>query len=222
MSLIRHAIQDDAPGIARVMQASGLDDTPDIARIARVILEHCTLVAVDRNEIMGFVDSFATIGADRTIRWEIDLIGVHPAWQGRGIARQLVSAAILEGTQSNANQTRALIRADNLPSQRTFAWCDFKPEAIPFNLYVGSPHGGLIQNLPPASHLLSIATLTYTGIWIEGKVSLPSLQTACTILAHYGWEIAGVLIPADDIKAMKISKRARYQLIGEFDWWVRR
>ena len=220
MSQIRRATIKDTPGIARVMQASGLDDTPDLQRIARVIPEHHTLVAFEGGEITGFVDTFATIAANRILRWEIDMIGVHPIWQGRGIARELVKAAIEEGTQFGAQQVRALIRSNNLPSQRTFAWCNFKPQSIPFNLYVGSPQGGPIQNVSPALHLISICTLTYSGIWIEGKIPPFAFQIARAILNRYGWTVAGTLIPADGIETMRIAARAGYKLIGEFDWWV--
>ena len=220
MSQIRHATINDAPGIARVMRTSGLDDTPDLQRIARVIPTHCTLVAIEDREITGFVDAFATTTANRIIRWEIDLLGVHPARQGRGIARQLVNSALEEGVLFGAQQTRALIRSDNLPSQRTFAWCNFKPQSIPFNLYVGSPQGGPIQNMSPALHLISICTLTYSGIWIEGKMPSSAFQIARAILNRYGWTVAGTLIPADGTETMRIAARAGYRLIGEFDWWV--
>lgn len=218
---VRHATIEDAPGIARIMQASGLDHTPDLERIARVIPEHCTLVAVDGSEITGFVDSFATIAPNGTVRWEIDLLGVHPAWQGRGIARQLVSESVSERAQYGAQQTRALLRSDNLPSRRTFAWCDFKPEHVPFNLYAGTPQGGQIQYLPRDMHLVSVSTLTYSGIWIDRELSPAAFQIARAVLQRYGWTVAGALIPADAIDVIHLAVRAGYTLTGEFDWWIR-
>jgi GNAT superfamily N-acetyltransferase len=203
------------------MQASGLDDTPDSTRIARVIPQHCTLVAVQDSEITGFIDAFATSAPDGVIRWEIDLLGVHPAWQGRGIARQLVSDAVVEGTHFGAEQTRALVRCSNLAPRRTFAWCDFEPDRIPFDLYVGTPQGGQAHSLPTGMHLIPVDMLTYTGIWIEGVFSLAAFQFARVILQRYGWSSAGVLIPGDAPEMIHLAERAGYAPVGEFDWWIR-
>jgi N-acetylglutamate synthase-like GNAT family acetyltransferase len=217
---VRRASADDAPGIARVMQASGLDDNPDLARIARVIPEHCTLAAVEAGEIVGFADSFLTCAADGTIRWEIDLLGVHPEQQGRGDARRLLDATIEEGWSVGAQEIRALVRSDNWAAQRAFAWYDFNPHPLPFYLYTAPGSHGEIGVTSSDAYLLPVTTLTYSGLWVEGRFRPAALQLARIIAHHYHWTLAGVLIPVDDLDAVRLAEHAGYRRVDEFDWWV--
>jgi ribosomal protein S18 acetylase RimI-like enzyme len=108
------------------MQTSGLDDNPDTVRIARVVPSHHTLAAVEDEAVVGFVDSFTTLSAEGVRRLEVDLLGVLPEQQGRGIARRLVTEAVKAASQYNVDQVRALVRDSNAASQPCFAACGFQ------------------------------------------------------------------------------------------------
>jgi ribosomal protein S18 acetylase RimI-like enzyme len=84
-------------------------------------------VAVEEQEIVGFVSAFATHGLAAS-RWEVDELAVHPRAQGRGIGTALVSRALEEGVrQVGLTEARALVAVDNGPSARVFGKCGFAP-----------------------------------------------------------------------------------------------
>jgi hypothetical protein len=68
--------------------------------------------------------------------------------------------------------------------------------------------------------LIEIETLTYSGLWLEGELSLDGLQKARALLSRHHWETAGALIPAQDIHAHQLAERADFQRVGEFEWWL--
>jgi GNAT superfamily N-acetyltransferase len=84
-------------------------------------------VAVDDNQIVGFVSAFDThsLAGDR---WEIDELAVRPAFQGRGVGTRLIAQVTGEEPSSaSLQQDRALIAAHNAASRRAFEKNGFRP-----------------------------------------------------------------------------------------------
>jgi ribosomal protein S18 acetylase RimI-like enzyme len=76
-------------------------------------------VVVDGLQVAGFVSCFQTqsvIGC----RWEIDELAVRPAYQGRGLGTELVTAALARGGELGLAQARAAVAEKNVASRRVF------------------------------------------------------------------------------------------------------
>ena len=214
---MRKITQTDAPKIAQLLRVTGLDHNPDAERIARVSLEsnHVTLVETTaEGTLIGFVDAFSTAAQDGTLRWEVDLLGVHPAHRGRGLARTLVSAAVDAGIRAHAYPTRALVKIDNMASLKAFQASGFTLDPAIYDLYISSDdaHGELTS--PADTHLISVATLTYSGVWIEGNYSVDAFHAAKAVRTHYGWDIAGAVLP----EGLSTAAEVDYQWIGKYHW----
>ncbi len=153
---MRQTTADDAPEIANLIQAVWADHNPNPDWIARVSLEsnHATLVETQGDALIGFVDAFSTVAADGTLRWEVDLLGVHPAWRGRGIARELVTRAVEVGRERGAQMARALVRIDNVASLAVFERCGFVADSSSCRLYVSAAAATLCAPLSPDVFLI--------------------------------------------------------------------
>jgi ribosomal protein S18 acetylase RimI-like enzyme len=211
---MRQAVQTDAPALAQLIRATGLDDNPDPERIARVILEsnHVTLVGPAGDHLTGFVDGFTTVASDGTLRWEVDLLGVHPDHRGRGIAQALVCASVEAGRQAGASLARALVRTENLASMNTFQRCGFASLGEVCELYVSDAACPNQIVAPSDAHLISVDTLTYSGVWVEGTVSIDSLRCARSVRTRFGWDMAGALIPAGS------PAPEGFTYVGQYRW----
>jgi GNAT superfamily N-acetyltransferase len=82
-------------------------------------------LAVQGDAVRGFVVAFPTHSLHGP-RWEIDLLAVHPAWTGQGLATQLVGAAAASGV-GVAERARAAVATDNSASTKAFARAGFRP-----------------------------------------------------------------------------------------------
>ncbi len=204
----------DAPEIANLIRAVWADHNPDPDWIARVSLEsnHATLVETSGDALIGFVDAFSTVAADGVLRWEVDLLGVHPAWRGRGVARRLVQRAVEVGRERGAQRARALVRIDNVASLRVFERCGFAAEPTICRLCVSDAAPLESPPTPADAFLLAVSTLTYSGVWIEGEQSAAALQSAQAIRTRFGWDTAGVVIPAHH------PTPQGYAHVGEYRW----
>lgn len=197
---MRQIVPEDAPELARLLQACELDDNPNAARIASVILgtTRTTLVeTADDGALVGFVDSFMTISPEGLPRWEVDLLGVHPNYRGRGIAQRLINASVEAGQERGAGFFRAIVKVDNHPSLAAFKRCGFAADEMIRDLYVSDQIVDQPEALSASAHLISVCTLTYSGIWVEGENSLVAFRCAQFLRAKYGWDIAGALAPAN-------------------------
>ncbi|HRL10658.1 MAG TPA: GNAT family N-acetyltransferase [Aggregatilineales bacterium] len=217
---IREMQPDDATAVAAVIATAWPDEPPVVARIAAAAhrCDHRGWVALDAGRVVGFLDGFTTRAQDGVRRWELDLIAVHPAAQGRGAARGLVSAA-LEAVQG-VDLIRALVRVDNTPMQRVMAQTGFAiEESGPHVLMVADadPDAGASED----TSLLEVVTLTYSGVWVEGAQDLPRLIAARGQAARRGLDVAGAVIPADRAAALDAAQAAGYVRIGEYDWWIK-
>ncbi len=77
---LRDATVDDAPALARFIPTIWRDDNPDVEFVASAlrVLTRRTMVALDGNTLVGFIDAFPTTSKDGVERWEIDLLAVAP------------------------------------------------------------------------------------------------------------------------------------------------
>lgn len=213
---MRQITQSDAPKLAQLIRATGLDDNPDPERIARVSLEsnHVTLIETAADgELIGFVDAFSTVAQDGTSRWEVDLLGVHPNYWGKGIARSLVREVAKVGRETGMTQARALVKISNDASAMAFQRCGFTPFGSLCDLVVSDAPVSDQLSAPADAHLISVATLTYSGLWVEGNQSSEALRCAQSVRVRYGWDVAGAVIPEDDY-----IEGAGYQSAGKYRW----
>lgn len=213
---MRLIVPEDAPELARLIHEVWTDHNLNPERIARVSLEsdHTTVIEESSGEQIGFAHGFMTVAGDGVLRWEVDLLGVHPAHRGRGIAQRLIAASIETGRSMGAATTRALVRIDNEPSLAAFQCCGFMPDASVCNLYVSGENWHLPLAAPPDAHLIAVTTLTYSGVWVEGRLSFDALRCAQAVRTRYGWESAGVVIPEGVFAVETVG----YELAGRYRW----
>ncbi|MBN2471674.1 MAG: GNAT family N-acetyltransferase [Anaerolineae bacterium] len=220
---IRQATPGDAPGIAALQALCWPDQPADPARVAGTLAEpdHATTVIVQDGLLAGFVDSFVTLGAQGARRWEIDLLAVHPDCRGQGMGRILIGANFGAGRRFAPQHARALIRLDNIASQRVFASAGFAraPETCRLVIATYGPDRALIP--PEGAHLIPVQTLTYRGIWVEGTLASGAFAAAQDVRARYGWEVAGCVVPLAEAAALEAAQDAGYAPAGEYAWWVR-
>lgn len=83
-------------------------------------------VAVVKDEVVGFVlgDVRGTEYGTPMSGW-IDVIGVHPAYQGQGIGKRLVEA-FCQWCQANEVKTRVIIRENDEPLRKFFESVGFQ------------------------------------------------------------------------------------------------
>ena len=131
--------------------------------------EHQVFVAVEADEIAGFLSAFLV--PKPTPRWEIDLIIVRLASQGKGIGTSLIEEALIYGSNLGAHWAKASIRVDNYASQAAFSKAGFATDAQVLSLFLWEPLAcKSVANVANGVYLIPVDTLIYRGLWIEGFV----------------------------------------------------
>jgi ribosomal protein S18 acetylase RimI-like enzyme len=224
MTTIRHARPDDAAAIATLKTTVWPGDPADAGHIAHVLGEpdHATLLAIDSGQVVGFADGFATLAADGVRRWEVDLLAVHPDHQQQGIGRSLTAACTDAARRFESAYARALIRTDNVASQRTFARCGYRQDNTQYHLLVSTSGSTQLIEAPTGSYFVPVMTLGYRGLWLEGVLNAEAFAAAQHICERFGWDTAGALISASDRAALAAAGQHGYHPAGEFQWWLRK
>jgi GNAT superfamily N-acetyltransferase len=219
---VRRANVHDALRIAAVKEAAWPGENADPERIAAVIAEadHVAQVAVLEGHIVGFVDGFITMTMDGLPRWEIDLLATHPQVQGQGVGKQLIAASVSAAREWGMLLARAFIRADNPASERAFAFCNFYPLEFNLGLYISTGISESACDLPLSTHLLTVNTFNYRGIWLEGELSPESFIAGQIVRAQYGLDTVGAVIPVDDAPCVEAAIDAGYQLVEHYRCWL--
>ena len=168
MSDVRFARPDDAQAIHLIFQETWGDSLLfDVFADHISSPEHQVFVAVEAGEVSGFLSAFLVSSA--TPRWEIDIIIVRSASQGKGIGTSLIEKALAYGSNLGVYWAKASIRIDNYASQRAFSKVGFTTDAQVRSLLLWDP---LVckstTNVPETVHLIPVDTLMYRGLWIEG------------------------------------------------------
>jgi ribosomal protein S18 acetylase RimI-like enzyme len=221
---IRAALPGEVEAIAEVRAAAwpGEAVRPDYMLRCVESAEHAVLVAEADGRIVGFVDGFMTTAPDGTQRWEIDLLAVHPGYQGRGMGAALVKAAYESGRRRGADRARALVHVENVGSQRTFARCGFVPQNSTSRLYVASPSDeGIDAGDADGLHLIAVQTFSYRGLWLEGRLNAAALKGGRAECARRSFDLAGAVIPLGQPEALGAAEQLRFEVIGDYEWWTR-
>jgi L-amino acid N-acyltransferase YncA len=168
------------------------------------------------------VDGFATLSGAGVLRWEVDLLAVHPGYRGQGLGARLVRANTAAGRDAGAACVRALVHVENVASQRTFARCAYRREDALCNLYV-LPGAGLnlgVQ-LPPDAYLVPVNTFNYRGLWLEtgGFPSETGRRCYTSALLNGAWDLLGAVIPARQAERERLALAAGFTLVGQYQWW---
>ncbi len=214
---IRQAAQADLAAIARIIATTFVER---IEPKASHLHNNLVLVAELDGAVIGFAASFLTRSALGETRFELDLLAVDSAVQGRGVGYALVARCIQAASESGADSLRALVRTDNLAMNRICARGKLLRSARPYTLVIAAAKP---VNAPAtaahAAHLVPVDTLTYRGIWLEGDISQAAIDQAHHRARDEQRSRIGALISAEDEHVAALLTRNGFVSVGEFFWW---
>lgn len=222
---IREALTQDTTAIGRIMEAVWPDSPPDLTRIRNVIdaQNHSTLIGLIDDTVVGFVDGFMTETVEGAARWEVDLLAVQPDYQRRGIASALVEASTRAAVERGAVCARGLVAVGNLGSERAFARCGYTTDGIVDELLVASRNEkpNVFEAVDVMPHLISVHTINYSGLWIEGNRTKAGLVETLSQLGKTQFDVAGAVIAESETELIGDAVLFGFERIGRYHWWQR-
>ncbi len=229
MTRIRRARLTDLGGIAEIVQDVWEQDIlPDVCE-GQIEDDAAALwVAEEHSSVVGFVSAFLTLGGRGNRRWEIDLIAVTPASRRQGLGQRLIARAFRDGRRHDAAAARAIVRVNNISSQRTFEKAGFATDGDVYHVMLWSPKPGdapalTTKGLP----CVPVDTLVYRGLWIEDLTGLPQteqrsiVKTARAMAAREQRLNTGALIRADKEYLLVADLRAKAKMHGDYYQYIK-
>lgn len=229
--MIRKASPNDAEGVEAITQMLW-DQKIDFGMFRdHVANKACSLcVAVEDDQVVGFVSSFLTVDVQNRRRWEVDLLAVRPDQQGKGLGTALIQSIGCDAKAHRVDVVRALVRTDNIASQKAFERAGYTSDGCIHHLYLWMPqmYSGEIV-VPQQVTLSPLDTLTYRGLGIEGlmSASLSEEERRRIILAarhrvaSEGRNNTGALIPVDEEGLLPLQVREQGEIQGAYCWWIK-
>jgi len=218
---IRAAGVKDAPAIAALKGQVWPDEESDAVQVARALSHpaHHASVALAGEEVIGFVDGFTTLSGEGVLRWEVDLLGVHPSMRCFGVGEKLARENLAHGRGQRAAHARALIHVENQASCRVFHRCGFEPiGGVDVLLISRNPPSGEMKGKPGA-HFVPVVTFNYSGAWLEPPFDEGVFLHARSVQHSAGWKIMGAVIPNEDLCLVNAAAAAGYIHAGRYRWW---
>jgi len=227
---LRRAASTDIKGIAAVVYDVWEQDILTDVCKSQIKDDTCALwVAADKDDIAGFVSAFLTTGKDGDRRCEVDLVAVRHASQGQRLGRRLITKTCQDARMHNASVARAIVRVDNIASQRTFENAGFTTDWAIHKLLLWTPSSDNPIDETDNVTLLPVDTLTYRGLWIEGltseelttKEQRQAVRAARSIVAKDDRLNTGALIPIDEEHLLATDLRDEARVHGEYYWFIK-
>jgi N-acetylglutamate synthase-like GNAT family acetyltransferase len=229
MISLRRAEAADVEGIATVIRDVWEQDVLETVCRAQIEDDASALwVAAEDGEVAGFVSAFVTVAGVGPRRWEVDLIAVRRASQDRGLGTRLIRHVCKAGHARAISLTRALIQAENGPSQRAFRNAGFTATGRPGRLLLWPPGSGPDNAYTGPVALLPVDTLTYRGLWLEGLTSVcaeeqrRAVKAARSIVFEENRANAGAVVPVDESHLLAPDLGSQAHVHGEYHWFVKR
>ncbi len=190
--------------------------------------EHSIICAYKDKEIVGAVSSFFTISNTNKRRWEVDLIAVKSEYQGLGIGISLLNESLKEAAKQNVDFARAVVRLENIPSQRIFEKAMFKTDGITNFLQLWEPEDNKVKSLVnKKATYLPMDTLSYRGLWIENlfdKMTSSEIKQAIKYARYIAFTQervnTGVLVSEIDLKKIPKEILDESKCHGKYNWWI--
>jgi len=216
--LLRAAIPQDAQAIAEIIEIA-FHEEANSGQIQRLIASktHFSYLA-EIEKPLGFIDGFLTITQDGTKRLELDLLAVHPDFMGRGIGKQLIRS--FSEHIADADLIRTLVAVDNSPMHHAMMATGYQLIPQVHALYVSSENSEKAES-PQEAHLIPVETFTYSGIWMEGKMSKEAIQSAQYQRGKRGFDVVGAVISNENKQAIAAVQQADFDYIKNYQWWFR-
>lgn len=227
---IRPAIVQDAPSIAEIIKlAFGEDASSQQIQTCIEQKSFWTYVSVSDNIVTGFVFGFMTTSIDGKQRRELDLLAVHPDYQGQGIGKKLIEHFTEDKTEADC--IRALIAVGNTRMEKALTRLGYSTDNHVCGLYVSSQSipkidVGACYSTPEKSdaidsHFIPVITMTYNGIWLEGKITSQAINTALSSKKDQN-DVVGAVVPVSDVSAINALELANFNFIKQYRRWVRK
>ena len=208
-----------APQIATVIRLS-FEEESNAQTIASIIKAgiHHTWVAIVDDTVVGFVDGFLTKDIGKVSRAELDLLAVHPDYQGQGIGKQLILMFTQSSAIQSADYIRTLIRFDNTPMQHAISQYGYMSDTKPHTLYIGVSQADEVD-LPEHSHTVAVSTFTYSGVWLEGNISEKAIYHAQNQRDEKALEIVGTVVDKAAIETISLLQQHQFEAVNDYHWW---
>lgn len=229
--MIRKASPNDTEGVEAITQMLWNQKIDFGIFRSQVVNNACSLfVALEGDQVVGFVSSFLTVDIENRRRWEVDLLAVRPDQQGKGLGTSLIQSIWRDAKAHRTDVARALVRTDNIASQKAFERAGYTSGGRKHHLYVWMPqmYSGEIT-VPKLITLSPLDTLTYRGLGIEGLMSTclseaerrQTILAARHIVASEGRDNTGALIPVDEADLLPVDIREQGEILGVYCWWTK-
>jgi ribosomal protein S18 acetylase RimI-like enzyme len=166
----------DVMGLLEVERAT-FNESPYGAEGVRAMLStgpQQAWLAIAGDKVVGFVIAFPTHGLSG-VRWEIDVLAVHPDCSGRGLGTRLIRMAAAHGV-GVAHRARAVVATDNPASARAFTRAGFRKSRGAYNLLIYRTQG--LSPRPAVARGVTVRQATCVAEEEEWLAAFPAPSTA--------------------------------------------
>lgn len=70
-------------------------------------------------------------------------------------------------------------------------------------------------------HIITVHTLNYSGLWVEGQRTKTGLAVALSRLAATPVDVAGAVIAESETVLIDDAVAVAFEKVGRYQWWQR-